>query len=253
MSQPSPIEAYLDELVIAYVDRAPRELRGMLAETEAHLRDAADAAMARGVPRLAAEADAVARFGPAHDVAAADHRRLPARHVVEQLARHALLLFGVGAVAVGLSGAVAAIIRLIGGSRAVIDVAPGRVLSAGDCARWLGADAGAHSCAAAAVGDWADEVVYYRLALGVLGLLALLAYRWVRRGVRSSAKLLTVRDTVGVTSFAAAAALTFGLGVDALVVGGGSGQWFSATPIALALAVAFAVLLLRDLRRPEVG
>jgi hypothetical protein len=32
--------------------------------------------------------------------------------------------------------------------------------------------------------------------------------------------------------------------------GGCPGQWFSATPIALALAVVFAVLLLRDLRRP---
>jgi len=249
----SPIETYLDELVRAFAGRAPRELRGMLAEAEAHLHDDADAAIARGVPRERAEAEAVARFGPARDLAAADRRRLPVRHVLDQLVRHAVLMFGVGAVAVGLSGAVAAVIRAIGGSRALIDVAPGQVLSAGDCARWLSGDPAAHSCAAAAVGDWANEVVYYRIALGILGLLALAGYRWLRRGLRSSPMLMVVRDTVGVAAFAGAAAVTFGLGIDAVVVGGGAGQWFSATPIALVLAVAFAVLLLRDLRRPDVA
>lgn len=247
----SPIDTYLDELVRAFADRAPRELRGMLAEAEGHLRDDADAAVARGVPRAQAETDAVARFGSARELAVADRRRLPVRHVLDQLLRHAVLMFGVGAVAVGFSGALAAVIRAIGGSRALIDVAPGRVLSPADCARWLAGDPGAHSCAAAAVGDWANEVVYYRIALGVLGVLALAGYRRLRRGVRPSPMLAVVRDTVGVAAFAGAAAVTFGLGVDAVAVGGGAGQWFSATPIAFVLAVIFAVLLLRDLRRPD--
>jgi hypothetical protein len=109
----------------------------------------------------------------------------------------------------------------------------------------------ARSCSAAAMLDWADETVYYRLALGVVGALALLAYRWLRRGVRPSPLLVTVRDTVGVLAFGAAAVGTFALGVHALRVDDGPGQWLSATPIAAALAVAFGILLLRDLRTPD--
>ena len=247
----SPLEAYLDSLVAALADRAPRELRGMLAEAEAHLHDDVDAATARGVPRHQAELDAVARFGPVADIAAAERTRSrpSLRFVFGELARTAVLLAGVGAVAVGISGVVAAIIRGIGGARALVDVAPGQQLTPADCARWIALRPAA-SCHAAAVADWADETVYYRIAFGVLGVIALLVHRRLRRGgeAQPSRLVATVRDTVGLTAFSLAAAATLALGLRASERGGGAGQWLSATPVALACALAFAVLLTRDLR-----
>jgi hypothetical protein len=250
----SPIEDYLDELVAALAGRPPRELRYLVAEAEAHLRDDADAAVARGVPRLRAESDAVARFGPASPLAEAERARSrpSARAVLADLMRSAVLLAGIGAVAVGISGVLAAAIRLVGGSRALVDVAPGRVLNASDCARWLAANPGAADCRSAAVADWADETVFYRLAVGVLGILVLLAYRRLRRGHRPLSSIAVVRDAVGHTAFALGAVVTLGLGIDNLVNGGGAGQWLSAAPVALAGAAVFAVLLLRDLRRTTV-
>jgi hypothetical protein len=248
----SPVEDYLDELVTAMAGRSPRELRSMLAEAEAHLRDDVESAVGRGVPRHQAEAQAVARFGPVQPIADAelDRGRPPLHLLVRQLVRSAVLLAGVGSVAVGASGLVAGAIRLFGGARALVAVAPGQTLTASDCARWLHIHPDAGSCHAAAITDWADETVAYRVALGVMGLLILVGYRWLRK---ASAPMLLVRavsDTVAVTAFGAAAVWTLARGVDAAVVGGGSGQWFSATPVALVAAAMFARRLLNDLRRP---
>jgi hypothetical protein len=172
------------------------------------------------------------------------------RALLGELVRSAVLLGGIGAVSVGVSGLIAWVIRAVAGSRAVVDVTPGQVLSALDCARWTNVRPGV-DCSTAAVANWADETVYYRLAVGLLGLLALVAYLWLRRGRPVSQQIATVRDTIGATAFGVAAVVTLGLGVDSAVVGGGAGQWLSATVVALAAAVGFAVLLLRELRTAE--
>jgi hypothetical protein len=252
MSTPeSPIEQYLDELVRALAGRPPRELRAMLAEAEAHLHDDADAAIGRGAPREEAERDAVARFGPAADLAAGERALDRGRFVVllRQLAASTVLLSGVGAVAVGVSGVFAAVVRAVGGSRALVDVRPGQVLNPTDCTRWLALDPTAGTCRAAAVADWADETVYYRLALGLVGLLVLAIGYWLRRGRSTSRLAVTVRDTVGLAAFGLAAAATLLLGIDTVVRGGGAGQWFTGAAVAAPAAAGFAVLLLRDLRR----
>jgi hypothetical protein len=248
----SPIEDYLDELVTALAGRPPRELRAMLAEAEAHLRDDAEAAVARGIAPRDAETQAVMRFGPAEAVARAERQRArpSAAQVTAQLLRGALLLVGIGAIAIGLSGVVAAAIRFVFGERALVDVTPGQVLPAADCARWRALYTSAHSCRDAAVADWAEETVIYRVVFGVLGVLVLVAYRrWLsRRGPRLP-ELLTIRDAVGMTAFSLAAIWTCALGFDRALNGGGAGQWFSATPIALTGAIGFAVLLARDYSR----
>jgi hypothetical protein len=250
----SAVEDYLDQLVRALAGRPPRELRAVLAEAEAHLYDEVEAATSRGVPREQAERDAVARFGPAADLAVAERRRgqLTMRELLGQLTRAGVLLAGVGAAAVGMSGLIAAVIRLLGGDGALVGVARGRVLSGPDCARWLAAYPHAADCHAAAVADWADETVYYRLAAGVVGALVLLGYRVLRRARPPMPALLTVRHAVGASAFGLAAAYTLVTGVDARRAGGGAGQWFSAAPVAAVAAVIFGVLLLRDLRR-QVG
>ena len=108
----------------------------------------------------------------------------------------------------------------------------------------------------AAINDWAAETVFYRIALGLLGVLALLALRWVerRRTVERDLDPL-VTDTIAATIFGGAGAWTLGLGVDAIVTdsGNGSGQWFSAALVALVAFGYYAARLLARLRRRPTG
>jgi hypothetical protein len=250
----SPIEAYLDELVQGMSTRRPRELRYLVAEAEAHLRDDAEHGVAAGLAPQQAEIEAVKRFGPACAVVAAEHRRLatPLGTMLRAGAASALLLGAVAAIAVGVSGLVAEVIRLVGGSRVLVDVAPGRTLSAADCARWLRLDSGAANCRDAAVADWANEVVGYRIALGLLGIVALAGYFVLRRHRVRQGRWTTlpaaVSDTIAVSLFGAAGVWSLGVGVGDVVTasGHGSGQWLSAAPVALAAAVVFGVRLIRD-------
>lgn len=256
----SPLELYLDELVVGLTTRRPRALRHLLAETEAHLRDDAALGVASGLSPFDAESQAVARFGPAADVVAAERNRLatPLAVVARQLMMTAVLLGGVGAAAVGVSGLVAELVRLLAGAQVLVAPRPGTALAAVDCARWLAADPSAHTCRDAAVADWVDEVVGYRIAIGVLGLVAVGAFAWLRRRSRDSSRWTTLPPTVGntfaVTGFAVAGVWTLGMGIDLIVVdsGNGSGQWLSAAPVALTAAAVFGCRLVRNLRSDVV-
>lgn len=253
-----PIEAYLDELVRAMSTRRPRELRHLIAEAEAHLRDDAERGVASGLSGHQAETEAVARFGPVPDVVAGEERRLatPLTVVARAGVASALFLGAIGALAVGVSGLLALIVRAVAGSRTLVDVGPGRVLSASDCTRWLHLDSGTRSCRDAAVADWATEIVGYRLLLGGLGLVAVAVFVVIRRRWMSQGRWTTlpaaVTDTIAVTLFGAAGVWTLGMGIDAIATasGYGSGQWLSAAPVALGAAAVFAVRLIRDLRSP---
>jgi hypothetical protein len=252
----SPIEAYLDELVASLSTRQPRELRQLLAEAETHLRDDAAARVSAGLSGHAAELAAVEHFGPATELADAERRRLvtPLRALARQFVLTAVVLGGLGALAVGVSGAISAGIAWVAGSRVVAAPTSDRLLSASDCARWLGLDPSAHTCRAAATADWVGEVIWYRLALGLLGALALAVFAVVRR--RSSKahawSLLppTISDTIAATLFCVGGVWTLALGINAIAVssGDGSGQWLSAAVAALVAAGIFGVRLIRDLR-----
>lgn len=261
MTARSEIDGYLDELVRQVGTSRPRELRALLAETEAHLRDAADDAMSRGLDPEAAEREAIARFGPAAELAAAERATwtTPLPVLGRQVVASGLLLGGIGAVAVGISGLVAWLIRVIGGEQTLVSNPSSGTLSPGNCARWLGGYPSSAGCRAAAMHDWADEIVFGRIAAGVLGLIALGAFvlvrrRWVRRSARPALLPALVSDTIGATAFGVAWLWTLGLGVDATVVshGDGSGQWLSAAVVAMAVAVVFAVRLIRGLQHHRV-
>jgi hypothetical protein len=236
-----PIEDYLDEIVDRWPRGRPRQLRHLLAEVEGHLRD--DEAALRAAGDAEPAAAAVRRFGPVEQLVAAERPEL-----VRPLLVTGLLLGGLAAVAVGLSGLIAGAIRLAAGSTALIDVQPGRVLTAADCARWLAGDPGAPNCRAAAVADWADEVVGYRVAIGVLGLFALAGYRLLRRRGWPPLPPVII-DAVAATAFGLAAAGTLLLAVDAAAVTSGHswGQWAAATAVALPAAALFAARLLHQL------
>ena len=59
----SPIEEYLDGILVTSVGIGPRALRHLLAETEAHLRDIASEELRAGGTQVEAERAAIARFG----------------------------------------------------------------------------------------------------------------------------------------------------------------------------------------------
>lgn len=251
----SPIEAFLDELVGALSTQRPRQLRHLLAEVEAHLRDDVALGLASGLSAGAAEAAAVERFGPATDLARAEQRRTttPVSVLARQLGSTGVVLGGIGAIAIGLSGVIAAVVRLVAGSRVLAAPAPHQVLSAADCARWLAADPAARTCRAAATADWANEVIWYRIAIGLLGVVGLLMFRFARNRWAPNGRWAVlppaVGDTIAVTLFAIGGVWTLGMGIDAIVVGSGdgSGQWLSAAPVALLAAAVFAVRLIRDI------
>ncbi|HTY72039.1 MAG TPA: permease prefix domain 1-containing protein [Actinomycetes bacterium] len=253
----SPLEAYLDQLFAQAGALPPREARHLLAEAEEHLRDETERGVAAGLERTAAERAAVDRFGPVHEVVGAEARRqgVPLRVLVREVFATALLLGAVGALAVGASGVIALVIGLIGGNGALAAVRPDQVLAPADCARWLALSPHATSCRAAAIEDWAGEVVTYRIAMGLLGAVALALFWALRRrpdGRRRWALLPgSVVDTIAMCLFGAAGVWTLALGVDALVTQGGSGagQWLSAAPVALAAATVYGLRLVSDLRR----
>lgn len=253
----SPIERYLDELARLLAAGRPRDLRYLLAETEAHLHDATEAAVAAGMSHTDAEQLAVDRLGSATDLAHAElaRQRPTLRIVAYRTAVSAVLLSAIGSIAVGASGAIAAIIRATGGAAAVADP-NASALSPANCARWLGNDPGASSCRAAATADWAAETIFYRIALGIVGAIVLIAFAVLRgrSGMRRDSALpRIVVDTIGATAFALAAGWTLVLGIDALVVssGHGWGQWLSATPVAVVGASMFGVRVIADLRAPD--
>ena len=216
------------------------------------------AASPKGCSAGQAESEAVARFGPARELVEAEHCRLatPLGALARAGATSAVLLGAIGALAVGASGLIALVIRLVAGSRVLVDVAPGQSLSASDCSRWLTADSHAASCRDAAVADWVNEIVGYRIVVGLLGAVVLAIFlvvrkRWTRRQ-RWATLPPAVSDTIAMTLFGAAGVWTLAMGIDAIVnaAGHGSGQWLSAAPVALGAAGVFGVRLIRDVRSP---
>ena len=247
----SPIEFYLDDLFEAARALPPRDARCLLAETEAHLRDSADAAMAGGARSYEAELGALAAFGSVADLVPRESQRtrMPLRRLVGQVLRSTMLLGAIGAVTVGASGAVAGLIYLIGGASSIATV-PATVLTSQNCARWLSQQA-AVNCHQAALSDWAFETVYGRLALGLAGVLLLIAYRSCeRRWTGNSGLKPIVTDTAATLAFAFAGLWTAGLGVDAMIVSGGqgAGQWLSAAPVALAATAVYGTRLAKRIR-----
>lgn len=250
------VEEYLDDLLVR-LPGSPREVRHLLAEAEAHLRDATADGIARGLSAEDAEREAVARFGSAGGLARQERLRqsVPAVMLARQCVMSALLLGGIGGLAVGVSAALTAVLGAIGGSRFIVDISPATQLAPSDCARWLAANPGAHTCYQAAMSDWAWDTILIRGAVGVLGALSIAAFVVLRRrspGLGAASLPAAVVDTVALTLFGVAGVWLLGLGVDAMAVasGHGAGQWLGAAPVALALAGFFAFRVLRQLRQP---
>ena len=219
----SPIERYLDELFVELRRSSPRDARSLLSETETHLRDTAEESARTGMTPADAEAEAIRRYGAARQIAATDRNR-GRTDLVGGTIVSACALGALGAIAIGVSGLIVGAMRLAGASNQFVAGGQSTVnLSRSDCARWLSADPHAQSCAQAALNDWAWETVAYRIAFGLLGLVAFGLFVVVRRRwsrARGWAPLpAMVVDTIGTTLFGISAVWMIGLGIDARMVG----------------------------------
>jgi hypothetical protein len=251
------VEQYLDELY-GRLRGAPRDARRILAEAEDHLREAVTDGLAAGLTQHEAEEQAVSGFGSVRAVVRAHDRgawRFPGRAVLFDLALAGLKLGGIGALAVAASGLVAAAMNLVLGPGFVGGTGHGISYPAASCRSWLADNLAVHTCARAAVLENSVDAVSLRLAVGVLGLILLLAYSMAPR--RRSRHVLPdgFVPTVAVSLFGVA-----GAGLAVLAASGGPvvsavgpGWYLSGALVALVMAAAYVLPLNRALLRQARG
>jgi hypothetical protein len=259
-----PVEGYLDRL-LTHLRGSAHDVRRILSETEEHLRDTTAELMAAGASEEDAQRRAIERFGDPRTVARRFSARLapvPPAAVVGELARATVLLGAVGLVAIGASGALAELLGRLFGPAFVAGDLPGVTYTTQRCAEFLEYFPDAGGCEqAAAMHHW-GEVVEYRVAAGVLGLLVLgafLVWRGRRRG-QGPQYLGVLPDgfsaTVATSLFGVAAAVLTLESLDSLLAadGSGTGQWLSAAIVASAMAVGYGISLYRTvLTRARLG
>jgi peptidoglycan biosynthesis protein MviN/MurJ (putative lipid II flippase) len=131
--------------------------------------------------------------------------------------------------------------------------------SRADCARWLAADPATHSCLRAMTSDHVGDIVLDGLAAGVLGLLTLAAFWWLRRRWQDRRTRTALRlgsaEAVGAVLAALVALVTLGTAIDAEMVqrGVGAGQPLSLAIAALGAAAFFAIRLHRATRPHRIA
>lgn len=164
------------------------------------------------------------------------------------------LLFGVGLVAVGASGVLAAGLGAAFGTAFVSGDPPGRTYSPQRCDDFLRFHPESRDCASAATAHHFDEVVQYRVTAGVLGALVVGAVLLVRRGFRDILRERVLPDTfsatVGSSLFGLATVGTLGGSLLRIAFGqpSGAGSFLSGGIVSLVMFAWYArsfVLALR--------
>ncbi|WP_439902592.1 hypothetical protein [Microbacterium azadirachtae] len=247
----------IDRYVAGLADRlgAGRDTWRLLAETDAHLRDAQAALQAQGMAADAAADSAVERFGDPAVVAKAPSPRRRALGLFSG----AWLVVALGLVVIGISGLVSWALEAFLGPAFLAGDVNGVTYTAARCADFLGFFPGAGSCAAAAAMHHSEEIVSERLAAGVLGLLLLLVWLLVRsiRGAvpiaRDDRRLLLIASAV---AYLGVGMVGFGSGVLSVLLDlarglavAGVGVRLSDGAIALVAGVVAVVLVVRFARR----
>ena len=236
------LENYLDSLA-ARLGLPKDGSRQVLTEASTHLYLDTEARIAEGANPEQAARTAIAAFGgPAVVVNAL---RSPGRRLVST----AWLFAGLGLVAIGLSGLLAAAFGAVRGWEFVAGDPAGLSYSAERCAQYLRGVPGAGSCRAAALVDHYSEVVDQRIVGGVLGLLVLLAYvLWRRRGGVPVSRLLL--GGIGVASFGLAALAQLASASTAWSLDQGRvGALLAGGIVSLLLAAALTPVLFSGLRQ----
>ena len=178
------IDGYLDELLDGLrVDGA--QSRRILTETEDHLREAVLANVASGMDEVHATEIAIERFGEARQIAArfnaAAAAALPLRSWLFRLYLWMALLAGVGVLAIGMGGELAAGAGLVFGKSVVAGDQPGNTYTPQRCAEFQGFYPHASSCAAAAVDHHFSEKWLTADAAVVAGVVIVASHLLLRR------------------------------------------------------------------------
>ena len=180
---------------------------------------------------------------------------LPRGLLIRQLLLAAVLLGGIGLTAIGVSGLIAQGMGMLFGESFVSGDQPGVSYTPDRCAELLEYAPNTRSCEEAATLHHFGEVVDYRVAAGVLGLLALGCWWLLRRTRRDAPSLLPAGLVAGIGAatfgLAAAGLLLLSIGLLVFGHGTGAGQYLSGGVVALVVAAAFVVSLLRALLRRE--
>jgi hypothetical protein len=251
----SPVERLLDDLFDRLAGSGSAGRRA-LAEAEDHLRSSVDEGLARGLDQNQAEEQAVRRFGSPARIAG--ELRL-AHQGIGALLRGAFvgawLIGAVALIAIGLSGLLnEAFGRIFGpgfvaGDRSGVTYTPDR------CADYFEYDPTAASCGDAAAFHHWGEVVEGRVAVGVLGLLALgawgIARRLILRGPNWSVPTGYVAAVLA-AMFGAAGVLLTGVSVMSIAFGERSGVGVNLSDGLVAALAALVVVAwaYRRTRRP---
>src|SRR5215475_8501801 len=240
-----PIEEYLDRLLLT-LSGPPRQVRRTLAEVEAHLHDAVAEEVAAGKSLAEAEQLAVARMGAPSQITGHPLQfGRPAAALLRRTALAGSLIGGIALVAVGISGAIGWGLAALRGGTFLVAPFPQGSYTRADCARWLAGDPSARNCIAAMTSDHVGEVILNSFAAGVLGVLALSGYVWMRRRWQDRGTLTALpigsAEAVGAILALIVAVGTAGRGVNLELVqqGQGAGEMFSLAVGALGAAAFF--------------
>ena len=244
MSKPQDIETYLDALAERLM-LPPQRLRRVLAETEDHLRTCMAALIKDGAEPAEAERQAIERFGTPEVVAKGFARGPIAWLPLALSAARSLYSVGVvGLLAIGVSGILGAVMGTAFGKSFVAGDGSGITYTPERCAQYLRLWPNAANCTQAALFDHYDEVVFYRVVVGIVGLVALAGLWFLRRQTWSSRLPGWFAPMVGASIFGIAA-----LGLVGTTTGsaGQIGAGLSGAIVAAVVAVVYALQLARYL------
>jgi hypothetical protein len=158
-----------------------------------------------------------------------------------------------GLLAIGISGVVAGIFGWAFGRSFVAGDPPGVTYTAARCADFLEYSPGATTCREAAEWHHYGEIVQYRLATGLLGVLLLAAYALARRKLRGDPTALPpgFEATIGTAMYGAAALYLLATSMNGALVHetAGIGGWLSGGLVAAIMAAVYGIALYRVLLR----
>jgi hypothetical protein len=222
----SPVERTLDELFDRLAGTGAAGRRS-LTEAEDHLRSGVAEGLARGLDQTSAEEEAVQRFGSPATLAG----QLRFAHdgiggLLRTTFVGAWLIGALGLVTIGLSGLLNEVFGRTFGPGFVAGDPSGVTYTPERCADYFEYDPTAANCGEAAAFHHWGEVVEGRVAVGVLGLLALAAFGIARRtGLRAPRWPVPSGyvAAVLVAGFGAAGVLLTGVSVMQMSFGGRSG------------------------------
>ncbi|GAB3801472.1 hypothetical protein GCM10028798_17470 [Humibacter antri] len=244
------IDAYLDEL-FTRLHGDVAECRSMLAEAEAHLRDATAASVQEGIDEDAAQQVAIEAFGsPEHVARSADPHPVAAAVAAFVMAGGGLAV--VGFVTIGLSAVIARVVAAFTSTQWVYGAPAGHRFSAAQCAHWLSVQPTAADCSSAAAMENSDDSFQFTIAGVIAGLLVVGIAIGLALFLRRTAPIARRRVphivvwAVGATAFGGSGVALLAGGVGDIVVSGlwGQGLWYAEAAIALTVAMYFGARLI---------